>query len=192
MLKLFTILSFCALILNSCDFLTTRTPEEPIKPGSNFIPSTSPQILFQNLKSSFEEKVLENYLSCLVDSSFLRKNYKFVPAIGSVTHYPILNSFNLGAERQYFSNIKSNLGSGSNITLNYTNIIHTPLGDSAIYSFEYSLQINSNNLTFAGVYSGSALFKIFLDSRNQWVIVEWQDIKKENNSCWSDLKGRTY
>jgi len=34
--------------------------------------------------------------------------------------------------------------------------------------------------------------KIFLDSRNQWVIVDWQDIKKENLLCWSDLKGRTY
>jgi hypothetical protein len=172
--------------------LTTRDPEEPEKLGANFIPATSPEILFQNLKSSVEEKIIENYLACLVDSSFLRKKFLFIPAVGSVTQYPVLNNWSYSSERQYFNNLKANLGSSSNVVLTFSNIKYTPFGDSANYTVDYSMQINSNNVTLKGNYVGGAIFKIYLDSRNQWVIVDWQDIKKENFQCWSDLKGRIY
>lgn len=180
------------LLLVSCDLLTTRDPEEPDKPGSNNIPATSPQILFQNLKNSIDEKIVENYLACFVDSSFLRKRFSFVPASGAVTQYPVLNSWNFPSERQYFTNLRANLSQGGSISATFSDAVNTPQGDSAIYSLNYSIQISSNNPNLAGNYSGSALFKIFLDSRNQWVIVDWQDIKKENLLSWSDLKGRTY
>ncbi|MEW6506909.1 MAG: hypothetical protein AB1432_04080 [Bacteroidota bacterium] len=182
------ILPFVFIIV-SCDLLTTRTPEEPHKPGSGNIPATTTQILFQNFKTSIEDKILENYLSCFVDSSFLKKKFLFIPATGSVAHHPVLNNWNINSERQYFNNLKSQ---GAIISISFSNRVNTPLGDSAIYALDYSINISSNNLTFAGPYSGSALFKIFLDSRNQWVIVDWQDIKKENQNSWSDLKGRTY
>lgn len=180
------------LLLVSCDLLTTRDPEEPDKPGSNNIPATSPQILFQNLKNSIDEKIVENYLACFVDSSFLRKRFSFVPASGAVTQYPVLNSWNFPSERQYFTNLRANLSQGGSISATFSDAVNTPQGDSAIYSLNYTLQISSNNPNLAGNYSGSAFFKIFLDSRNQWVIVDWQDIKKENLLSWSDLKGRTY
>jgi len=180
------------LFIVSCDLLTTRDPEEPEKLGSNFIPATSPEVLFQNFKSSVEEKIIENYLACLVDSSFLRKKFHFIPAIGSVTQYPVLNNWGYASEKQYFNNFKANLGSGSNVKLNFSNVINTPLGDSAIYIVDYTMQVSSNNITLNGNYIGTAICKIFLDSRNQWVIVEWQDIKRENLACWSDLKGRIY
>ncbi len=191
MKKIFSIL-FLSLSIISCDLLTTRDPQEPDKPGSNNIPATSPQILFQNLKNSIDEKIVENYLACFVDSSFLRKRFSFVPASGSITQYPVLNSWNFSSERQYFTNLRANLSQGGSISATFSDAVNTPQGDSAIYWLNYSLQISSNNPNLAGNYSGSALFKIFLDSRNQWVIVEWQDIKKENLLSWSDLKGRTY
>jgi len=189
MLKELSKIFLLLFVITSCDLITTRVPEEPIKPGSGNLPATSPQILFQNFKSSLEDKIVENYLSCFVDSSFLKKKFQFIPATGSITQYPVLNSWRITSERQYLTNLKSQ---GAGITLTFSNTINTPLGDSAIYSIDYSINISSNNLTFAGNYSGSAIFKIFLDSRNQWVIVDWQDIKKENLNCWSDLKGRTY
>lgn len=189
MIKKFSKIFFLLALVTSCDLLTTRTPEEPLKPGSGNIPATSPQILFQNFKSSLEDKIIENYLSCFVDSSYLKKRFQFIPATGSITQYPVLSLWRVSSERQYLTNLKSQ---GANISVNFTNTVNTPLGDSAIYSADYTVNISSNNLTFAGPYSGSAIFKIFLDSRNQWVIVDWQDIKKENLNCWSDLKGRTY
>ena len=192
MKKLLTITCISVLFISSCDLLTTRTPEEPKTTGSNFVTASTPEILFQNLKSSVEQKITENYLACFVDSLYLSKRFLYIPAAGTFNQYPILNSWNLQLERQHFDNLKTNLQQNSSISLTYENIESTPLGDSAIYIIDYDLVLNSSNSAISGSYKGTAQFKIFTDSRNQWVIVEWQDIKKENFLCWSDLKGRTY
>ncbi|MEW6195110.1 MAG: hypothetical protein AB1521_08150 [Bacteroidota bacterium] len=183
---------FLIVIVNSCDLFTTREPESPENPSNNLIPATTPEILFSNLESSIESKVLEYYLSCFIDQTYLNKDYLFIASGSALTQYPVLSSWDLNSERQYFNNLSANLGEGSNITITFSEQTNNPQGDSSIYSLDYSMNIVSTNTTIAGDYKGSALFKIFLDSRNQWVIVEWQDIKKENFSCWSDLKGKVY
>ena len=185
-----SILSFA--VMYSCDMFTTRDPQQPQATSSNFIAATTPEILFQNLKSSVEEKVIENYMACFVDSSYLKRSFNFIPAGGVITQYPVLNTWSLQAERQYFNNLKTNLQQSSKITLNYSQNQLTPLGDSAIYVVDYELTVNTSNSSISGLYQGSSQFKIFLDSRNQWVIVDWEDIKKDDLSCWSELKGRTY
>lgn len=179
-------------VMISCDLFVTREPETPQNPSNNLIPATTPDILFSNLKSSIESKVLEYYLSCFIDQTYLQKEFSFIASGSAITQYPVLSFWNLNSERQYFNNLIANLREGSTIGLTYSNQTNNPQGDSAIYSLDYSLNITSSNITIAGNYQGSAQFKIFLDSRNQWVIVEWQDIKKENFSCWSDLKGKVY
>lgn len=192
MRKEYFILALLVFALNSCDLLSTRDPEKPKSVGSNFITPTTPDLLFQNLKSSVEEKILENYLACFVDSTYLNKRYTFISSGSSTVLYPILSSWNINSERQYFSNLIVRIQSGSSISLKYSNIVNTPLGDSAVYSFDYTLTVNSSNTSITGEYQGTSRFKIFLDSRNQWAIGEWQDSKKDNFACWSDLKGRTY
>ncbi len=182
---------FLFALLTSCDIFTTRTPEEPDKPSSNFLAATSPAILFNNLKSSVEEKIVENYISCFVDTSYLKKKYNFIAATGSIAQYPVLKNWSLSEEKQYFINLISKLPEGKNIELTLTNTQLNLFGDSAVYYYDYNLVVYSDNKLIGGPYKGSAQFKIFTDSRNQWSIVEWQDIKKENYSCWSDLKGRT-
>lgn len=192
MKKKYVILPLLVFVLNSCDLLSTREPEEPKSVGSNFITPTTPDLLFQNLESSVEEKILENYLACFVDSTYLNKRYNFISSGSSTLLYPILSSWGISSERQYFNNLIVRIQSGSSISLKYSNVVNTPLGDSAVYSFDYTLTVNSSNTSIAGEYQGTSRFKIFLDSRNQWVIGEWQDTKKDNSACWSDLKGRTY
>lgn len=176
----------------SCDLFTTRDPESPENPSTNLIPATTPDILFSNLKSSIESKVLEYYLSCFVDQTYLSKDFVFIASGSALTQYPVLSFWNLNSERQYFNNLIANLSEGSSIAISYENQTNSPQGDSSIYSLDYTININSTNAALAGEYKGSAQFKIYLDSRNQWVIVEWLDIKKENYSCWSDLKGKVY
>lgn len=178
-----------SFVVISCDIFTTRNPEEPNKPSSNFLPATSPEILFQNFKSSIEEKIIENYMSCFVDTTFLKKRFNFIPAIGSVSQYTVLSSWSINEEKQYFNNLKAILPQGRNIVITFDKTQENLFNDSAYYFIDYSITINSNII--GGTYKGTAQFKIFADSRRQWVIVEWQDIKKENYLCWSDLKGRT-
>ncbi|MEJ5350278.1 MAG: hypothetical protein WHS65_01670 [Melioribacteraceae bacterium] len=191
MMKNFFHIIIISLLLVSCDIFSTRTPEEPNKPSSSYLTATSPEILFSNFKSSVEEKIIENYISCFVDTSFLKKKFIFIPASGSSAQYPVLNNWTIREEKQYFINLISKLPQGKNIILLIENTQTNLFGDSAVYYFDYALTINSNNQLIGGTFKGTAQFKIFSDSRGQWSIVEWQDIKKENFLCWSDLKGRT-
>ncbi|MFA3783227.1 hypothetical protein ABRY23_09215 [Melioribacteraceae bacterium 4301-Me] len=180
-------------ISTSCDLLTTRTPQKPESPRVIFLPATSPAILFQNFKSSLEEKILENYLSCFVDTAFLKKKFIFTPSTGAVSQYSNLINWNLDAERQFFNNFISVVKKDYPITLKLTNELSNPLGsDSAVYQYDYELSFVTDDPTLPNMYTGSAQFKIYNDSRKQWVIVEWLDIKKENKPSWSELKGRLY
>ena len=177
--------------LTSCDLLTTRNPEKPDTLANNNIPATSPDILFNNLKSALEEKVVENYMQCFADPNFLQKEFKFFP---STTKYPNLNNWSLDAEKQYFVNLKSRSKTGNSIGLELTNSFTTQFGDSAIYQFDYILSVSATDQTINGDYKGKGEFKIFLDRRNpqQWVIAEWRDFVTGNSLSWSDLKGRLY
>lgn len=185
-------LVFVSLVIVSvsCDILSTRTPENPQTQANNNIPATTPDILFSNFKSSVEEKVLENYISCFVDKSYLQKEYHFIPSGGSSSKFPILANWNLDAERQYFKNQKAIANPGKSIILDLSNQVKTQLGDSAIYQFDYTLSLSASDQNISNDYTGSAQFKIALDSRNYWVIVEWSDFKKNNLVSWSELKGK--
>ena len=173
----------------SCDILTTRVPEQPVTPGNSNIPATSPDILFNNFKSSLHDKILENYMQCFVDQSFLQKDFRFIP---SPTQYSILNNWDIEQEKQNFINLKSRLGTNGTIVLELLNSTTTQIGDSATYQSDYKLTVSANNQNIDGVYKGIGEFKIYLDKRNpqQWVIVEWRDLANGNSLSWSELKGR--
>lgn len=182
---------FLIIGLSSCDLLTTRNPEKPDALASNNIPATSPDLLFSNFKSALEEKIVENYMQCFVDKSFLQKEFRFISA---TTQYPILNNWNLDLEKQNFVNLKSRSKPGKSILVELSNTITTQFGDSAIYQIDYSFSLTANDQNINGVYKGRSEFKIFLDKRNppQWVIAEWRDFTIGNSLSWSELKGRLY
>ncbi|PKL83298.1 MAG: hypothetical protein CVV24_05595 [Ignavibacteriae bacterium HGW-Ignavibacteriae-3] len=186
------IVALLVLLVASCDLLTTRNPEQPVTLANANIPATTPDILFDNLKSALEEKVVENYMVCFVDTAFSKKKYRFIPSSGSSSQFPVLNSWNLESERQYFKNQKTVSKAGKSIAFGLSNKLNTQFGDSAIYQFDYNLSIAANDLSISGEYIGTIQFKIALDSRNQWVITEIDDYKKSSFPSWSELKGRLY
>jgi hypothetical protein len=180
------------VFLVSCDLFTTRTPELPNTSAQTNIAATNPDSLFKNFQSSIQQGILENYVSCLVDTSFLKRKFKFIPSPGSVTQYPVLNGWNIDAEKHYFQNQKIKTLSDTKIVFDFSNQLNTQFGDSADYQFDYSLSITSSDQNINGTYTGSAEFMVLRDTRNQWVIVSWSDLRKNNAVSWSDLKGRLY
>ncbi|MBU1101030.1 MAG: hypothetical protein KKA84_11560 [Bacteroidetes bacterium] len=179
-------------LVTSCDLLNTRDPEDPVIERSSYIVPVSPEILFQNLISSFEEKILENYISCFVDLNYIEKQYRFVPAAGSISQFAELANWSLEAERSYFNNLRTIPGENIPMLLSLYNERSEPIGDSAVYQFDYSLQIPVVDESGSNEYQGSVLFRIYRDSRQQWAIGEWEDIKIEGHISWSELKGRYY
>jgi len=186
------ILIVIILSAGGCDLLSTRDSESPITARADFIPASTPDILFNNLVSSFKEKVVENYLACFVDESFLNKKYQYKPGAGAASKFPSLLNWDVESERQYFNNMKAAVQTGVPITLQLFNENNTLQIDSAVYQFDYSITLSTGDASLQGVFQGSVQFIINIDSRNQWVITGWEDIEKNEQTSWSELKGRYY
>ncbi len=174
-----------------CELFETRSPEEPNSPRSDFITPTQPSLLFLNLSNSLKQKVVENYMQCFVDESFLEESFKFIPSSGSINQYTVLLDWDIDSERQYFDNLKSQTRTGAQIILDLDNEINNTTADSAVYQYEYFLTIPILDEDPV-VYSGNLLFTVKLDARSNWVITRWEDLKKENFQSWSELKGKYY
>ncbi|PKL88583.1 MAG: hypothetical protein CVV23_09500 [Ignavibacteriae bacterium HGW-Ignavibacteriae-2] len=185
------ILILLVLTLAGCDLLETRDPEKPNAARSDFRTPTQPSILFSNLTNSLKEKVVENYLQCFVDESFLDDNFVFIPSASSGIRLDLFKEWDLESERQYFNNIKSLIPAESQILLKLENEINFTRADSAVYQFDYSLTVPIINGD-QNLFKGSVVFTIKSDRRSNWVITRWEDLKNEEFPSWSDLKGTYY
>jgi hypothetical protein len=186
------IIILLVFIFSGCDLLTTREAEKPDTRRTSYLPATTPDILFLNLKNSLKEKVLENYMSCFVDVAFSPLPFIFIPPSESVISYPTLADWSLGAEQQYFNNLLVATKENIPIILDLQNEIKSTMGDSAIYRYDYILSLTPNSENVSSSYRGNVKFYIYLDSRNQWVISRWEDYKVSDNPTWSELKGLLY
>lgn len=187
-LRIIVIVAF-AIAFSSCDMFSTRPSEEPESPRTNYNIATTPDILIQNLKDSFRDKVPENYLACFIDSSFSDKNFVFLPSAESISRYPFLTDWSLQGERSYFINLVNSVDRNSPIILSFEREEKNFSGDSTIYSSQYSLSIPVIDDQRPKYYQGELRFTMIRDSRLQWVIYRWEDIKDKDFLSWSDLKG---
>lgn len=181
-----------AFIFSACDMFSTRPSEKPESPRTNYNIATTPDILIQNLKDSFKDKVTENYLSCFIDSSFSGKRFMFVPSAESTSKYPFLVNWSLQGERSYFVNLINSVVQNSPIILSFENEEQNFSGDSTIFSAQYTFNIPVMDDQKPKYYQGSLRFTMIRDNRLQWVIHRWEDIKDEKFPSWSELKGRYY
>lgn len=187
-----TILLIC-LFLAGCDLLSTRSPEDPDNRPRNYLTPTTPDILISNLKESLKDGYLEYYLECLVDQSFLSKSFQFYSTASASQKFPQLIDWNIDGEKQYFNKLKSIINTNTSVTLTLTNESYSPQGNNSTWvTADYKLAFSPKDSSFPDEYSGSLEFKMFTDSRGQWVIVEWRDIVKEGFLSWSELKGSLY
>lgn len=175
--------------LSGCDIFDTRDSEEPSSTRSNFEIASTPEILFRNLRNSFSDKVVENYIACFVDPSFSDREFRFEPAVEVASQF---NSWNLDSEENYFKNLISIVDDNSPIYLTLVETDSKLEGETADYFFDYEIIVDSEDKRIVGNFKGRAHFEINLDSRQQWVINTWHDYQSEEDVTWSELKGRFY
>lgn len=181
------------LFLTGCDLFTTRDPAEPENHSQNYLTPTTTDILLSNMKQSFTDGYAEYYIDCFVDQTYLNKKFKFIPSTAAYQTYPVFSDWSLSGETQYFNSLKSKIKSSTSVSLTFSNTLFSPQGgDSALVTSDYRLTFTSTDSRIPSDYQGYLQFKVFLDSRNEWVIVEWTDIKKEDYNSWSELKGSLY
>jgi hypothetical protein len=188
------IILFLSLVIAfiGCDLLTTRDAEEPERSRSSFIIPTTPEQLFTNLRNSFSEKIVNDYLNSFVDSSFSDITFSFSASSQANFKYSVLSEWDLEEEEKYFNNLINAIGNKGNIILSL-NLLETSIdGNSQSRSYNYSIQLPLIDDSTPKLFEGIALFKVVLDDNNQWVIAEWRDIENGDNPTWSELKGRFY
>lgn len=173
------------LTFSSCEVFNTRTPEDPRTPRGNYQPATTPEILIENMQNSFKDKLNDNYMACFSD-----KIFTFSPSAGSVSRYSFLQSWTKQDEGQFFNNLINSVPQNSIITLSFSNPELNPQGDSASYSAGYAISVPFLDEQKPKYYQGNLHFTMIRDSRLQWVISYWMDIKDEQYPSWSELKGR--
>ncbi len=176
----------------SCDLFMTRDPEDPADRKSNFQSAFVPEIVIENLKYSFEDKNVQNYLACFVDTSFSARSFHFQPSSEALSQYQFLGQgWSLNDEQRYLNSIIASVPTDFPLILSFTDETFSRSGDTVVYSASYSI-----NLPFiqpeTSIYQGNVQFNMTNDARSVWVIYYWQDIKLQNNPSWSELKGKYY
>ncbi len=177
----------------ACELFTTRIPEKPDQIKSNFQSAVLPEIVIKNLKNSFADKNIQNYLSCFVNPSFSSRIFQYQPSSEALSQYQFLGQgWSLDDEERYMNSLIASVPQDFPILLSFSDETFSRLGDTvAIYSASYSI-----NLQFiqpeSNIYEGKVQFNMTNDSRSVWVIYFWQDIKLPNIPSWSELKGKYY
>jgi len=184
------LLFFLISSFSACDLFTTRDPEQPEQPRSNYKSAVTPEILMENFTNSLSEKNAQNYLNCFSDSSFSGKEYQFIPSAGSSSLYPVLlDGWTKKSEEQYFNNLISHIAPDEPIKFTKNNEKSSFQGDNSIvYTASYFVVVTPND-NAEKKYEGELQFNLIRDSRQVWTIYLWQDIKNSQSASWSELKG---
>jgi hypothetical protein len=173
----------------SCDLLKTREPQPPDQGNTTNPPATSPQILIDNLQSSFANKNLNDYGKIFADIGSVGRQYVFIPTQKAEGNYPALFSqWTTESESNYFRKAVASVSVAFTPTVSFSNVVLTPFqADSALYESDYSVFLAPTT------YTGHARFSMLPNKNTDtWVIYRWEDLQSANDSTlsWSDLKGQ--
>jgi hypothetical protein len=182
------ILSF---LLFGCDLFTGRSAEQPNVPRGTYTQPVNPEDVVSNLKNALTDKNVQNYISCLLDSTKSTKKFQFISSGGTV--FQENDSWTIKNEEQYFQNLIVKIPENQQIVLaldkeNYS----SPQGDSIVYTAGYTLSVPHNDSKIPVFYQGDIKLVLIRDNHSTWAISTWQDIKNSNIPTWSDLKGWFY
>ncbi len=189
MKKNYKILIVLLMYFQGCDLFVTRDAEQPDRSKSNYETPSEPRIVIQNLKNSFSDRNADNYKkNFALGPPLVSRNFFFLPTSQALSSDPNLwLSWNVESEFSYFKNLITRVSSDLPINISLTSENYSPLGDSTIYTAEYSISVPQ----LAGepdIFEGSLKFNMITDNQAAWVIYYWEDIAKEGKKSWSDLK----
>lgn len=179
-----------AIFLFSCEYFSTREPEEPETSRSNFILPDTPDIVISNLISSFSNQNIINFLRCFQDVNF-EGDLKFTPSQSVQAINPgFFNSWNLLNEQIVMNNVFNSLEPNAVPFLSITNIERQLNPLTAQIQADYYININHTK-DDSEEYSGTLLFKMVSQSNDYWYIDEWIDFNSTSSTItdsWSNLK----
>ncbi len=183
---------FLAFIVACKNPFATREAELPTEGRTSWKLPTDPLIVLQNMTAAIEEKSVENYMKCLVDSVNL---FHFAPdQYQASTNAGIFEQWSLADEQSYINKAFTVIPDDSARSLKFSNVQRNEFPDSALIRADYVLQINhvlGNTVPTIG--KGQVDF-VFIRRYGYWMISRWIDFetKIDPNATrvpsWSTIK----
>ncbi|MFZ1729517.1 MAG: hypothetical protein WBQ23_05955 [Bacteroidota bacterium] len=179
------------LFSGGCGLFETRDPEPPTSGSSIFVPPTSPEIVLSNLENAISEKNTENYIRCLVDTLNSERRFVFLPTASASGRYAsAFSDWTLQSERAWFSAIKAFAPKDAPSYLNLQGQFAVIAADSAIYEGSYELVFQHGVANVSETVRGNLQFVLHIDRNSVWSISRWNDISLNDETSWSEWKGR--
>lgn len=185
----YSIILLCFLL--ACDSFFPRDPEEPTSKDSNFSRPDTPNILVNNLISSFVTKNTVNYLRCL-QNDLNEDIFQFIATQDvSALNPSFFQDWDLKKEELVLINLFNSLNSGISpiITLNNRKLTLNP--KTAIFEADYYIKVQHNNPDDSEIeYEGKLIFQMQATTEDYWYISTWQDVINEDSQfpTWTKLK----
>jgi len=188
-----TILILIPVILNSCkNPFATREAEPPTEGRTSWQFPTDPIIVLQNMKVAIEEKNVENYMKCLVDSINL---FHFTPdQYEAANNTGIFEQWTLGHEQSYINKAFTSIPDDSTRSLKFSNIQRSEFPDSALIRADYCLELHHIlEQSYPTVGKGQVDFW-FIRRSGYWMITRWIDFETKIDTAasrvpsWSTIK----
>jgi hypothetical protein len=182
--------SALGLLGTACDLFPTRTPLEG--GGGNHVWQTpvGPQIIVENLRSSFEAGVFGDY------ERTMYPDFLFIPDDSDVFDIEVIRpgeevfaNWNRAVETTTAEVI---FGSVPALTLELSLIREELITDGRLLKYDYALSLRHADRE-PTVYVGEAWFTIRQElGSGEWFIYRWEDIASSiTNRSWGFLKGQS-
>ncbi len=179
------------LILISCDSFFPREPEVPKNIETNFQCPDNPNVVVNNLLSSFTNKNTVNFLRCFQDD-LNNDDFEFIPTQDIIAINPtFFNNWSIKQEEIFLITLFNSMDKGvtPNLILSNQKINVNPR--SAIFEADYYIKVQQGKIEDAEVeYKGKLIFNLVSTTEDYWYIQKWQDLNIENSDfpTWTKLK----
>lgn len=174
-----------ALAIGFASCLKTREVEEPDTGSSDWVSPSDYTILLNNLRTSVNQRNVQNYLRC-----FEQDSLRFLPSTPVYTGNEILwDNWAWQDEQNWFDNVIADLGltSGNRLIVNEVDL-QAFSSDSLRYIGDYSLTMNHRDTALTVLFKGQLEFLMKVNQFNEWEISRWIDYETNMDSSWSRLK----
>ena len=196
MRRLTLIMLALGIIISGCikNPFSTRDSQQPVGITGTWETPASSETVIRNLLFAYNEKVVQNFQSCLAENFVFSAPEDSIEAEAQSNGY-IYYNWNKEIEVSTTENIFSTFGAGANhldLILSESTDYPDSIGDTtAVLYRDYTLRIiiNDSPSPDTTVYEGLATFRLNQTLFNWWSIYFWQDLPSpSNNNSWGDFK----
>ncbi len=186
---LLLILLLATIVAGSCakDPFSTRDNELPTSNPGTFIPPTAPQIVLENLRLSYSELVIGNFIQCL-DSAFVF-TFDFIEVTPGDTAWDFAREVTL--TQKMFSEFNANKAT-HRITIQFGSLLDQPdilLDTAATLIRSYTLSVTDTLGTVRDNFHGIARFDLVESAFNFWSLRRWEDLHADTQTnSWAEFK----